>query len=76
MKLKHLKEENLKFALTPTSNANTLNQALKLYTDKNFEDLEHLLMAEWQVAQDKAVLLQKMFSEVANYNLLTGLNEG
>ena len=50
-----------------------VEQAVKLYYDKNYEDLEELLRVEWQKAQDKAILLQQMYSEVANYNLLSGI---
>lgn len=73
MEFKHLKEGNLKMALGLHTSSSVVEQAVKLYYDKNYEDLEELLRVEWQKAQDKAVLLQQMYSEVTNHNLLSGL---
>lgn len=75
MEFKHLKERNIKMALGFHTSSSVVDQAVKLYYDKNYEDLEELLRVEWQKAQDKAVLLQQMYSEVANHNLLSGLND-
>ena len=73
MEFKHLKEGNIKMALGLHTSSLVVEQAVKLYYDKNYEDLEELLRVEWQKAQDKAVLLQQMYSEVTNHNLLSGL---
>lgn len=73
MEFKHLKEGNIKMALGLHTSSSVVEQAVKLYYDKNYEDLEELLRVEWQKAQDKAVLLQQMYSEVTNHNLLSGL---
>lgn len=73
MEFKHLKEGNIKMALGLHTSSSVTEQAVKLYYDKNYEDLEELLRVEWQKAQDKAVLLQQMYSEVTNHNLLSGL---
>lgn len=75
MRFKHLNATNLKFALDLHPNSTTVIQALKLYDGNDYENLEELLRVEWQKAQDKAVLLQQMYSEVANHNLLSGLND-
>lgn len=75
MEFKHLKERNIKMALGLHTSSSVVDQAVKLYYDKNYEDLEELLRVEWQKAQDKAVLLQQMYSEVTNHNLLSGLND-
>ncbi len=73
MEFKHLKEGNIKMALGLHTSSSVIEQAVKLYYDKNYEDLEELLRVEWQKAQDKAVLLQQMYSEVTNHNLLSGI---
>lgn len=73
MEFKHLKEGNIKMALGLHTSSSVVERAVKLYYDKNYEDLEELLRVEWQKAQDKAVLLQQMYSEVTNHNLLSGL---
>lgn len=75
MRFKHLNATNLKFALDFHPNSTTVIQALKLYDGNDYENLEELLRVEWQKAQDKAVLLQQMYSEVANHNLMSGLND-
>ena len=73
MEFRHLKEGNIKMALGLHTSSSVVEQAVKLYYDKNYEDLEELLRVEWQKAQDKAVLLQQMYSEVTNHNLLSEL---
>lgn len=68
MRFKHLNEENIRLSCK-----GCLNQALLLYKNHNYEDLEELLRVEWQKAQDSAILLQKMYSEVSTRNLQENL---
>lgn len=69
---RNLTEDNLKFSLDCHS---TASRAITLYHDAKYEELEELLRVEWQKAQDRAIVLQKMYTEVANRNLRSELFE-
>ena len=75
MRFKHLNSTNLKFALESHPSSTVPVQALKLYDGNDYEELEELLRVEWQKAQDKAVLLQQMYTEIANHNLMSGISD-
>ena len=70
MKLKDLNRVNLQKALG--SRAKT---ALEFFDNNKYEELEELLRVEFQSAQDKSIILNKMYTEVSTLNLQNELME-
>lgn len=65
---RELNTDNLKLVFKNTS---TFNKAQDMLVNRKYDELEELLKVEWMSAQEKAVVLNKMYSEISAKNLMT-----
>lgn len=69
---RELTTENLRFTL---KDKHTCEIAQDMLVNRKFEELEDLLRIEWMNAQERAIILNKMYSEISSKNLISGLDE-
>lgn len=67
-----LTTENLEMAIT---NKKTLDTAKKMFVNRKYEELEELLRVEALSASDRALILNRMYTEISNKNLFRELDE-
>jgi hypothetical protein len=65
---RELNTDNLKLVFKNTS---TFNKAQDMLINRKFEELEELLKVEWMSAQERAIVLNKMYAELSAKNLMT-----
>jgi len=53
----------------------TFEVAQDMLVNRKFEELENLLRVEWMAAQERAVILNKMYSEISSNNLRSGFDD-
>ena len=69
---RELTTDNLKLAL---KDKHTFETAEDMLVNRKYEELEELLRIEWMGAQERAIILNKMYSEISSKNLMSGFDE-
>lgn len=68
----NLTTDNLKFVFKNTPMFDKINN---MVVDRKYDELEEILRIEWLAAQDRAVILNKMYAEIANKNIRENLED-
>lgn len=69
---RELSTDNFKLAF---KDKHTLETAQDMLVNRKFEELENLLRVEWMAAQERAIILNKMYSEISSNNLRSGFDD-
>ena len=69
---RELNTDNLKLVFKNTS---TFNKAQDMLVNRKYDELEELLKVEWMSAQERAIVLNKMYAELSAKNLMTTLTD-
>lgn len=67
-----LTTKNLEMSIT---NKKTLDTAKEMLVNRKYEELEELLRVEALSASDRALILNRMYTEISNKNLFRELDE-
>lgn len=67
-----LTTKNLEMSIT---NKKTLDTAKEMLINRKYEELEELLRVEALSASDRALILNRMYTEISNKNLYRELDE-
>ena len=65
---RELTTENLRLVFKHTP---TFDKAQDMLINRKYDELEELLRVEWMSAQERAIVLNKMYSEISAKNLMT-----
>lgn len=69
---RELSTDNLKLVF---KDKHTFDTAQDMLVNRRFEELENLLRVEWMAAQERSIILNKMYSEISNKNLMAGFDD-
>lgn len=69
---RELTTENLKLAI---KDKHIFDMAEDMLVNRKYDELEELLRIEWIGAQERAIVLNKMYSEISSKNLMSGFDE-
>lgn len=68
----NLTTDNLKLVFKNTPMFDKVNS---MVVDRKYDELEEILRIEWLAAQDRAVILNKMYAEIVNKNIRENLED-
>ena len=68
----NLTTDNLRFVFKNTPMFDKINN---MVVDRKYDELEEILRIEWLAAQDRAVILNKMYAEIVNKNIRENLED-
>lgn len=63
---RELTQDNLRIAF---KDLNTFCKANDMLTNRRYDELEELLKIEWMNAQERAIVLNKMYAELSSKNM-------
>lgn len=68
----NLTTDNLKLVFKNTPMFDKVNS---MVVDRKYDELEEILRIEWLAAQDRAVILNKMYAEIVNKNIRDNIED-